>query len=210
VIVAVCVGDQIYVNLARNVGLPMTGGARQADQSKEDNRQGYFLKQVSRFSLPMTSPITGRGMNLAGMLPSSFNDRACSDRLRLAGLDVPPLLWYAVGLTPPGLLFGLAAFDKRAIQHGVARMAVALDGKGARLSNRASSNACRARMSAAMATRRVNFDSSVTRVDFFPKEESGTTITNPGHASLLPYCAPRKSWDKLTWADLPRIPSAAQ
>lgn len=98
-------------------------------------RQSYFLKQVSRFGLPMTFPITGRGMNLVGMLPCNFNDRACSDRLRLAGLDVPPLPWYAVGLIPPGLLFGLAAFDERAIQRGVARMAVALDGKGARLSN---------------------------------------------------------------------------
>ncbi|MGO9340867.1 MAG: hypothetical protein ACLPY1_25625 [Terracidiphilus sp.] len=72
---------------------------------------------------------------LLALLPCNFNDRACSDRLRLAGLDVPRLSWYAVGLIPPGLLFGLAAFDKRTIQRGVARMAVALDGKGARLSN---------------------------------------------------------------------------
>jgi GntR family transcriptional regulator/MocR family aminotransferase len=92
-------------------------------------RQSYFLEQVSRFGLPVTFPITGRGMNLAGMLPSNFNDRTCSDRLRLAGLDVPPLSCYAVGPTPPGLLFGLAAFDKRAIQRGVARMATALEGK---------------------------------------------------------------------------------
>ena len=46
-------------------------------------------------------------------------------------------------------------------------------------------NACRARMSAAMAKRRVNFDSSVTRVDFIPNEKNGTTITNRGHASFL-------------------------
>jgi GntR family transcriptional regulator / MocR family aminotransferase len=98
-------------------------------------RQSCFLKQVSRFGLPMTFPITGRGMNLAGMFPSNLNDRACNDRLRLGGLDVPPVSWYAVGLTPPGLPFGLAAFDKQAIQRGVARMAVAFDGKGARLSN---------------------------------------------------------------------------
>src|ERR1700728_3204576 len=89
-------------------------------------RQSYFLEQVSRFSLPLRFPITGRGMNLAGMLPETVNDRICSDRLRLAGLDVPPLSRYAVRPTPPGLLFGLAAFDKKAIQRGGARMAPGL------------------------------------------------------------------------------------
>jgi GntR family transcriptional regulator/MocR family aminotransferase len=98
-------------------------------------RQSYFLEQVSRLGLPLNFPITGRGMNLAGMLPKDFNDRVCSDRLRLAGLDVPPLSYYAMGATSPGLLFGLAAFDKRAIQRGVARMAMALDGQGTRLSS---------------------------------------------------------------------------
>jgi GntR family transcriptional regulator/MocR family aminotransferase len=96
-------------------------------------RQSYFLEQVSHFSLPLRFPITGRGMNLAGMLPKTVNDRICSDRLRLAGLDVPPLSRYAVRPTPPGLLFGLAAFDKRAIQRGVARMAPVLAGKGVNL-----------------------------------------------------------------------------
>jgi GntR family transcriptional regulator/MocR family aminotransferase len=93
-------------------------------------RQSYFLQLVSRFGLPLRFPITGRGMNLVGMLPGNFNDRVCSDRLRLAGLDVPPLSHYAVGPTPPGLLFGLAAFDNRAIQRGIARMAPVLQGKG--------------------------------------------------------------------------------
>jgi GntR family transcriptional regulator/MocR family aminotransferase len=93
-------------------------------------RQSYFLEQVSRFGLPLNFPVKGRGMNLAGMLPGNLNDRIYSDRLRLAGLDVPPLSGYAVKPTPPGLLFGLAAFDKRAIQRGVAKMAQALDGKG--------------------------------------------------------------------------------
>ena len=92
-------------------------------------RQSYFLGQVSRFGLPIRFPITGRGMNLAGMLPANTNDRACSDRLRLAGLDVPPLSRYAIEATPPGLLFGLAAFDKQAIHRGVSRMAAVLDGK---------------------------------------------------------------------------------
>jgi GntR family transcriptional regulator/MocR family aminotransferase len=94
-------------------------------------RQSYFLELVSRFGLPLGFPITGRGMNLAGMLPASVNDRVCSDRLRLAGLDVPPLSRYAIEATAPGLLFGLAAFDKQAIHRGVSRMAAALDGKRA-------------------------------------------------------------------------------
>jgi len=97
-------------------------------------RQSYFLEQVSRLGLPLSFPITGRGMNLAGMLPEGVNDRTCSDRLRHAGLDVPPLSRYAVGPTPPGLLFGLAAFDKKAIQRGVARMAPVLERKGMDLS----------------------------------------------------------------------------
>jgi GntR family transcriptional regulator / MocR family aminotransferase len=97
-------------------------------------RQAHFLEQVARLGLPLTFPITGRGMNLAGLLPETVNDQSCSDRLRLAGLDVPPLSRYAVRPTPPGLLFGLAAFDKRAIERGVAKMAPALAGTGANLS----------------------------------------------------------------------------
>jgi len=95
-------------------------------------RQSYFLEQVSRFGLPLRFPITGRGMNLVGMLPKDFNDQVCSERLRLAGLDVPPLSRYAVGPSPPGLLFGLAAFDKRAIQRGVSKMVSTLEGKTSR------------------------------------------------------------------------------
>lgn len=92
-------------------------------------RQSYFLEQIARFGLPLRFPVTGRGMNLAGMLPDSFNDQVCSELLMHAGLDVPPLSRYAVDPTPPGLLFGLAAFDKRAIQRGIAKMARALEGK---------------------------------------------------------------------------------
>jgi len=91
-------------------------------------RQSYFLDLITRLGLPIRFPITGRGMNLAGMLSADVNDRVCSDRLRSAGLDVPPLSRYAVEATPPGLLFGLAAFDKQAIHRGVQKMAAALDG----------------------------------------------------------------------------------
>jgi hypothetical protein len=62
-------------------------------------------------------------MNLAGMLPKRSNDQLWSDRLKTAGLDIPALSSYALKPTPPGLLFGLAAFDQPAIRRAVARMA---------------------------------------------------------------------------------------
>ncbi len=92
-------------------------------------RQSLFLEQVARYGLPLRFPITGRGMNLAGLLPEGSSDRIWSSRLKAAGLDVPPLSSYAVNPTPPGLLFGLAAFDTRSIQRGVAKMAQTFDQK---------------------------------------------------------------------------------
>jgi GntR family transcriptional regulator/MocR family aminotransferase len=44
-------------------------------------RQSLFLEQVAHFGLPLNFPITGRGMNLAGNLPQSSNDRVWSERL---------------------------------------------------------------------------------------------------------------------------------
>ena len=93
-------------------------------------RQSLFLEQVARYGLPLTFPITGRGMNLAGLLPEGSSDRIWSNRLKAAGLDVPPLSSYAINPTPPGLLFGLAAFDARSIQRGVAKMAQTFDQRG--------------------------------------------------------------------------------
>lgn len=87
------------------------------------DRQAFFLEQVHRYRLPLTFPVTGRGMNLAGMLPDSTNDRALSLRLQEAGLDIPSLSQYALKSAPPGLLFGLAAFHRKQIQQGVSRMA---------------------------------------------------------------------------------------
>jgi len=86
-------------------------------------RQAYFLEQVQRQGLPLTFPVTGRGMNLAGLLPERANDQALSRRLYQAGLDVPPLSRYAMKPVRPGLLFGTAAFDKKLIKHAVGKMA---------------------------------------------------------------------------------------
>jgi GntR family transcriptional regulator/MocR family aminotransferase len=85
-------------------------------------RQSFFLEQIERRKLPLRFPVTGRGMNLAGMLPEDMNDEMLSRRLRTAGLDVPALSRYATRPTPPGLLFGLAAFDIKQIRDGVCRM----------------------------------------------------------------------------------------
>ncbi len=86
-------------------------------------RQAFFLEQIERRKLPLKFPVTGRGMNLAGMLPEHLNDERISRRLQTAGLDIPALSRYAMRPVRPGLLFGLAAFDLKQIREGVSRMA---------------------------------------------------------------------------------------
>ena len=83
-------------------------------------RQAFFLEQIERRKLPLKFPITGRGMNLAGLLAEDINDEKLSRRLHAAGLDIPALSRYAIR---PGLLFGLAAFDIKQIREGVGHMA---------------------------------------------------------------------------------------
>jgi GntR family transcriptional regulator/MocR family aminotransferase len=86
-------------------------------------RQAFFLEQIERRRLPLKFPVTGRGMNLAGMLLEDMNDERLSRRLHTAGLDIPALSRYAMRPIQPGLLFGLAAFDIKQIREGVGRMA---------------------------------------------------------------------------------------
>ena len=85
-------------------------------------RQEYFLTLVRRAGLPLTFPVTGRGMNLAGIMAEGAPDRVWSKRLQRAGLDVPALSSYGVQAKVSGLLFGLSAFDERAIRDGVRTM----------------------------------------------------------------------------------------
>jgi len=85
-------------------------------------RQSFFLEQVARCGLPLRFPVSGRGMNLAGLLPDGTDDFQLSCALTQHGLDVPPLARYAIKPTQPGLLFGLAAFNKQEIQQGVEHM----------------------------------------------------------------------------------------
>lgn len=90
-------------------------------------RQETFLELVERRRLPLVFPVVGRGMNLAGMLPEGSNDALISRKLEAVGLNVPPLSRYAMQPVSPGLLFGLAGFDKHQIQRGVAKMARVFD-----------------------------------------------------------------------------------
>ena len=86
-------------------------------------RQAYFLDLVRRKGLPLSFPITGRGMNLAGRLPQGFDDRVLSQRLQATGLDIPSLSTYGIDAKLPGFLFGLTAFDKPEIHRGVEGLA---------------------------------------------------------------------------------------
>lgn len=92
-------------------------------------RQAFFLDEVHRRGLPLAFPVTGRGMNLAGLLPEGMDDRSVSRRLFEAGLDVPSLSRYAVRPVRPGLLFGTAGFERKAIRQGVTKMAQVLNRK---------------------------------------------------------------------------------
>jgi GntR family transcriptional regulator/MocR family aminotransferase len=87
-------------------------------------RQSHFLARVKQCGLPLTFPVIGRGMNLAGFLPESAKDRDVSVRLQRAGLQVPPLSHYAVMPVRPGLLFGLTAFSTSQIDRAVEQMAL--------------------------------------------------------------------------------------
>jgi GntR family transcriptional regulator/MocR family aminotransferase len=86
-------------------------------------RQAFFLEQIERRKLPLKFPVTGRGLNLAGMLPEGTNDERLSRRLNKAGLDIPALSRYATRSIQSGLLIGLASFDIKQIGEGVGRMA---------------------------------------------------------------------------------------
>ncbi len=90
-------------------------------------RQSFFLEQAKRFGLPLHFPVSGRGMNLAGLLPKGTDDAVLSACLKEQGLDVPPLSRYAIKPVPPGLLFGLAAFNKRQIHEGIETMGRVID-----------------------------------------------------------------------------------
>jgi GntR family transcriptional regulator/MocR family aminotransferase len=89
-------------------------------------RQLFFLDLVQQRGLPLTFPVTGHGMNLAGLLPDDVEDRSVSLRLQQVGLDVPALSRYRVASGQPGLLFGLAAFSTAEIARGVSTMHQAL------------------------------------------------------------------------------------
>ena len=89
-------------------------------------RQQFFLGLIRQKSLPLRFPTAGRGMNLAGHLPETADDRDLSRQLSARGLDIPALSSYCILSQSQGLLFGLTAFDERAITAGVERMSLVL------------------------------------------------------------------------------------
>ncbi len=89
-------------------------------------RQELFLDLVYRKGLPFSFPVRGRGMNLAGQLNLGVDDHLLSEHLQANGLDVPSLSGYATEAVISGLLFGLTAYDERAIIQGVDTLSIAL------------------------------------------------------------------------------------
>ena len=89
-------------------------------------RQALFLELIQSKGLPFHFPITGRGMNLAGHLPSGIDDVLCSKVAQQHGLDMPALSSFCSSAEATGLLFGVTAFDFPAIQQGVERLARAM------------------------------------------------------------------------------------
>jgi GntR family transcriptional regulator/MocR family aminotransferase len=86
-------------------------------------RREAFVAAVSRNGLPFSFTNADGGMNLAALLPSSWNDRRLSEQFRAKGLDVPPLSRYSMVRRRRGLLFGFTAFEPRVIARSVERMA---------------------------------------------------------------------------------------
>jgi GntR family transcriptional regulator/MocR family aminotransferase len=89
-------------------------------------RQELFLHLAKQKGLPLTFPITGRGMNLAGHFPAGVDDAAQSVELEKAGIDTPPLSSYCTAASLSGLLFGVTAFSEPEIRRGIETMASSL------------------------------------------------------------------------------------
>ncbi|HWF47623.1 MAG TPA: PLP-dependent aminotransferase family protein [Bryobacteraceae bacterium] len=85
-------------------------------------RQSAFLDCILKTDLPLEFRYRDGGMNLTGFLPKGFDDEACSQRLRQAGLDIPSLFSYASRPCEPGLVFGFTAFTPAEIQSAIGRM----------------------------------------------------------------------------------------
>lgn len=91
---------------------------------KEYGERLFTLVTASeRLGLPLSFPHTDGGMNLAGYLPRSVDDAHRSAELQQSGVEVPPLSWYSLRLSRPGLVFGFTAFDAPAIRATLKRIA---------------------------------------------------------------------------------------
>lgn len=82
-------------------------------------RQQFFLDLVRRKSLPLTFPVTGRGMNIAAHFTVDVNDVEQSAALAQRGIDAPALSSYCRAASFSGLLLGLTAFTEAEIRSGI-------------------------------------------------------------------------------------------
>ena len=85
-------------------------------------RQQVFLDAIQKGSLPLEFRYRDGGMNLTGFLPADCNDTKWSERLKIAGFDVPALSQYAASPTERGLVFGFTAFTPTQIRRGVEKI----------------------------------------------------------------------------------------
>ena len=82
-------------------------------------RQELFLELIKVKGLPLSFPITGRGMNLAGHFTMAADDVRVRAALDARGLDTPALSSYCSHAKLSGLLFGLTAFTDAEIRAGI-------------------------------------------------------------------------------------------
>lgn len=107
-------------------------------------RQQLFLELINAKGLPLSFPVTGRGMNLAGHFTMAADDVRVTSALDARGLDTPALSSYCNRAKFSGLLFGLTAFTDAEIRAGIEILAGTLTRKR-RPASQQPSTACRGR-----------------------------------------------------------------
>ena len=89
-------------------------------------RLAVFLKVAGEAELPLRFTHSDGGMNITGFMDLKADDRSCSQALQAANFEVPPLSYYSLVSTVPGLVFGFSAFAPATIRATLKRVAVPL------------------------------------------------------------------------------------
>ncbi len=89
-----------------------------------------FLEAANHHELPLDFPFTDGGMNQTGFFRDPRLDSThVSQLLSKNGFDIPPIGRFALGTSPPCLVFGFTAFDERTIKIHLAKLAQVLHKK---------------------------------------------------------------------------------